>query len=86
MSGRSHDNTSRLSQSVLGTSNVVQARKLREQKENDVKKLHIRIAMLQAEEEKALKRIDETRQKAQNMIEFKIQQEKFAKERTENRH
>lgn len=38
----------------------------------EVKKLHNKIANLQAEEEKALKRIEETRAKAQQMLEFKI--------------
>ena len=33
--------------------------------------MHNRIAMLQAEEEKALKRIEETRKKAQEMLETK---------------
>ena len=50
--------------SALTVSSVVQAKKIRELKENDVKKLHNRIALLQQEEEKALKRIEETRQKA----------------------
>lgn len=40
------------------------ARQLREAKENEVKKLHMRIATLQNEEEKALKRIQQTRVKA----------------------
>jgi hypothetical protein len=44
---------------------ISHARKLREEKETEVKKLHNRIALLQAEEEKALKRIEETRAKAQ---------------------
>jgi len=44
---------------------IVEARKLRESRENDVRKLHNRIALLQSEEEKALKRIEETRAKAQ---------------------
>jgi hypothetical protein len=43
---------------------IVEARKLRESRENDVRKLHNRIALLQSEEEKALKRIEETRAKA----------------------
>lgn len=51
---------------------VIEARKLRESRENDVRKLHNRIAMLQSEEEKALKRIEETRAKAQQMLELKI--------------
>ena len=51
----------------------MQARKLREIKEMDVKKLHNRIALLQAEEERALKRIEETRIKANLMLENKLQ-------------
>ena len=51
--------------SNLGLTSVTEAKRLREQKEQDVKKLHTRIAMLQAEEEKAMKRINETRSKAQ---------------------
>ena len=47
----------------------------------EVKKLHNKIANLQAEEEKALKRIEETRAKAQQMLEFKISQEENLKER-----
>lgn len=42
----------------------MQARKNRHQVELDVMKLHNRIKMLQQEEEKALKKIDETRKKA----------------------
>jgi predicted ribosome quality control (RQC) complex YloA/Tae2 family protein len=44
-------------------------------KENEVKKLHNRIALLKHEEEKALKRIEETREKANIMLENKIHQE-----------
>ena len=51
--------------SHLSFSSIVEARKLREQRETDVRKLHNRIALLQSEEEKALKRIEETRAKAQ---------------------
>ena len=42
-------------------SSIVEARKLRLHKENEVRKLHNRIAVLQEEEEKALKRIENTR-------------------------
>lgn len=48
----------------LSFGSIVEARKLRESRENDVRKLHNRIALLQSEEEKALKRIEETRAKA----------------------
>jgi peptidoglycan hydrolase CwlO-like protein len=41
-----------------------QVRKNRKEVETDVTKLHNRIKMLQNEEEKALKKIDETRKKA----------------------
>lgn len=59
--------------SMLSVTSVLQARKLREIKEQDVKKLHNRIALLQAEEEKALKRIEETRIKANMMLENKLE-------------
>ena len=49
---------------IQSISSVIEARKVRESRENDVRKLHNRIAMLQSEEEKALKRIEETRAKA----------------------
>ncbi len=69
--------------STLGIQSVTEARKLREQKENEVKKLHTRIAMLQAEEERALKRIDETRTKAQQILDFKIEQDSIMQKRHE---
>lgn len=50
--------------SHLSFGSLVEARKVREQRETDVRKLHNRIALLQSEEEKALKRIEETRAKA----------------------
>lgn len=50
--------------SILGIQTITQARKLREQKEIDLKQLHTRIAQLQAEEERALKMIEDTRTKA----------------------
>lgn len=74
-------NSSRHQNSVMGMQSVTMAKKLREQKEGDVKKLHNRIALLQAEEEKALKRIEETRYKAQQMLENKMQQEQYLRER-----
>lgn len=76
-------NSSRHQNSVMGMQSVTMAKKLREQKEGDVKKLHNRIALLQAEEEKALKRIEETRYKAQQMLENKMQQEQYLRERAE---
>ena len=36
--------------------------------DNDVQKLHNRIRMLQLEEDKALKKIEETRKKAKKML------------------
>ena len=71
---------------INSIASVVEARKLRESRENDVRKLHNRIAMLQSEEEKALKRIEETRAKAQQMLELKIIQEENARERMQNKH
>ena len=71
---------------VQSITSVIEARKLRESRENDVRKLHNRIAMLQSEEEKALKRIEETRAKAQQMLELKIIQEENARERMQNKH
>ena len=50
-----------------------------------MRKLHNRIALLQSEEEKALKRIEETRAKAQQMLELKIIQEENARERMTNK-
>lgn len=49
---------------AVGIQSLVHAKKLREAKETEVKKLHMRIATLQNEEEKALKRIEQTRVKA----------------------
>lgn len=53
---------------------------MRNHRENEVRKLHNRIQMLQLEEDRALRRIDETRKKAQQMLDYKIQQEENAKE------
>ena len=52
-------------------------------KEAEVRKLHNRIAQLQHEEERALKRIEETRDKANVMLENKIHKEQLARERYE---
>lgn len=59
--------------SMMSVNSVVQARKIREMKEHDVRKLHNRIALLQAEEERALKKIEETKVKAHLMLENKLQ-------------
>lgn len=58
--------------SMMSVNSVVQARKIREMKEHDVRKLHNRIALLQAEEERALKKIEETKVKAHLMLENKL--------------
>lgn len=71
--------------SLMSVSSVVQARKIRELKEQDVKKLHNRIALLQAEEERALKKIEETKVKAHSMLENKLQQEQYARDRYEKK-
>ena len=64
--------------SMMSVPSVIQARKIREMKEQDVKKHHNRIALLQAEEERALKKIEETKVKAHMMLENKLQQEQYA--------
>ena len=65
---------------IQDLTSVVDARKMRNHRENEVRKLHNRIQMLQLEEDRALRRIDETRKKAQQMLDYKIQQEENAKE------
>jgi hypothetical protein len=50
---------------IQDLTSVVDARKMRNHRENEVRKLHNRIQMLQLEEDKALRRIEETRKKAQ---------------------
>ena len=77
----SHRNMS----SIMSVNSVAHARKMRELKEMDVRKLHNRIALLQAEEEKALKKIEETKLKAHMMLENKLQQEQHARERMEKK-
>ena len=71
--------------SMMSVNSVAHARKMRELKEHDVRKLHNRIALLQAEEEKALKKIEETKLKAHMMLENKLQQEQYARERMEKK-
>jgi hypothetical protein len=44
--------------------------------DDDVMKLHNRIRMLQLEEDRALKKIDETRRKAKNILELRLQKDK----------
>lgn len=60
---------SRLSQTGVSLNAV---RKQRQNMETDVMQMHNRIKMLQLEEDKALKKIEETRTKAKRMIEFKL--------------
>lgn len=64
---------------------ITQARRLKHQKELETRQLYNRICILQAEEERAVKKIQETRQKAQQMLEYKISQEQVAKERQERK-
>lgn len=71
MSGSVHNS----SVMTIALSNVGQARQIRQHKELEVRRMHNRIQMLQAEEEKALKRIEETREKAQQMLDNKKQQD-----------
>lgn len=44
--------------------------------DDDVSKLHNRIRMLQLEEDKALKKIEETRRKAKNILELRLNKDK----------
>ena len=53
-----------------------QVKKNRQQVEEDVSKLHNRIRMLQMEEEKALKKIEETRKKAKQLLEGRSSMDK----------
>ena len=70
---------------MLGVSTIAQARKLKQEKELHTRQLYNRISLLQAEEEKAVKKIQETRARAQQMLEYKIQQEQIQKERQEQK-
>lgn len=45
--------------------------------DKDISKMHNRIKLLQIEEEKALKKIEEMRKKAKDMIEAKMANEKL---------
>ena len=51
-------------------------KKSRKLVDDDVMKLHNRIRMLQLEEDRALKKIDETRRKAKNILELRLQKDK----------
>ncbi len=57
--------------SIMTNSNFVsmyEARKTRLEKEQNVQKLHNRIALLEKEEEKANRKIEDTRKRAYDMI------------------
>lgn len=69
----------------MGFGSIQQARRLKQEKELQTKQLYNRISILQAEEEKAVKKIEETRIKAQQMLEYKLQQEQMARERQEQK-
>lgn len=62
-----------MSASLMGISSITQARRLKQEKELQTRQLYNRICILQAEEEKAVRRIADTRQKAQQMLEYKLQ-------------
>jgi hypothetical protein len=51
-------------------------KKTRKLVDDDVTKLHNRIRMLQLEEDRALKKIEETRRKAKNILEIRINKDK----------
>ena len=61
-------NTSRISEQTTTTVNVTAVRQSRVKIEQDVVKLHNRIHLLQIEEERALRMIDATRQKADKIL------------------
>ena len=63
-------------------SKFTEAKSLRKQAEDDAQLLANRIALLRQEEQKALKKIEETRKKAQEIIETRqrIQEEQRRKE------
>ena len=69
----------------LGVSSIQQARRLKHEKELQTRQLYNRISILQAEEERAVKKIEETRIKAQQMLEYKLQQEQMVRERQEQK-
>ena len=58
------------------------AKKNKQILDKDISKMHNRIRLLQLEEEKALKKIEEMRKKAKDMIEAKMENERrMAKKR-----
>eukprot|EP00347_Sterkiella_histriomuscorum_P011992 403370308 len=71
--------------SQLGELNGITLNKMKKNKkevDQDVQKLHNRIKMLQFEEEKALKKIEETRKKAKQLLEVKLANEKKRRNQT----
>ncbi len=75
-------NSARLGKLIqtIGNFSLHMAKKKRQDVETDVLKLHNRIRMLQFEEDRALKKIEETRNKAKMMIEIKLANEKRARD------
>ncbi len=66
------------------TVSLNQVRKNRKVADSDVQKLHNRIRMLKLEEDKALKKIEETRRKAKKILEsrFNEEQRQLSRRRT----
>ena len=62
---------SELNSTVTTGITLHQVKKIRRNVDTDVQKLHNRIRMLQIEEERALKKIDETRKKAKNILDIR---------------
>jgi hypothetical protein len=56
----------------LANMTLNQVKKSRRLADTEVQKLHNRIKMLQLEEDKALRKIEETRRKAKNIIEIRL--------------
>lgn len=64
---------------INGGFSLNKIRKSRKVIDDDVMKLHNRIRMLQLEEEKALKKIDETRRKAKTILDIRMNKEQKVK-------
>ena len=62
---------------LSGFVSMYEARRARMEKERNVQKLHNRIALLEKEEDKANRRIEETRKRAYDMIQSKIEKDNF---------
>ena len=54
------------------------------QQEENVLKLRNRIALLKKEEEMAVKKIEDTRRKAEEMLRFRSEKEEYTRRRVEN--